>query len=448
LVVAGPAWTVRPDTPPDTGRQPLAVEAVIGAHAAALIPGVITTTPHARYLALHARLAVQARRQGWTGAADLGEFRDLVRRAEVVLGAVSVAHAADEADAHGLRAGRVGPHGITAIGRELDEIGRIDIARLAETYSQVPGGYLQTYGGIEAVLGLTDGGKVPVRSGTVTTVVDALSEAQRSRLRRDVDKRLNASADWPLPAKLAVGRVVLLIAATGLWPEPEQWASIVHDAVSHLWWTDQEPALDQEHAALATIGLVALHHGLTSCAEPDVETVAGFEELRRSYQQWADWLKAVPEDVLRRYVTGLGGHTFGVIFEQTRFAEELDWILSRSALHEAVDRLPNASIGADSIVHITTGKDARKATLATLDALRDFPDVHVVAHGATEVHGWWNRPRLLLVTRAGTNWRAERWSHLPTGIASYARGAPLRPPDRRWTTTSPETALTDEHSKP
>jgi hypothetical protein len=47
LVVAGPAWTVQGDAPPDTGRQPLAVEAVIGAHAAALIPGVITTTPHA-----------------------------------------------------------------------------------------------------------------------------------------------------------------------------------------------------------------------------------------------------------------------------------------------------------------------------------------------------------------------------------------------------------------
>jgi hypothetical protein len=238
------------------------------------------------------------------------------------------------------------------------------------------------------------------------------------------------------------------IAATALWPEPEQWASVVHDAVSHLWWTDQEPTLDHEHAALATIGLVALHHGLTACTEPDTETAAGFDDLRRSYQQWTDWLKAVPEDVLRRYATGLGGHTFGVLFEQTRFAEELDWILSLSALHDAVDRLPNASIGTDSIVHITTGKDARKATLATLDALRDFPDVHVVAHGTAEVHGWWNRPRLLLVTRAGKNWRAERWSHLPTGIASYARGAPLRPPDRRWTTTTPETALTDEHSKP
>lgn len=184
------------------------------------------------------------------------------------------------------------------------------------------------------------------------------------------------------------------------------------------------------------------------CAEPESEAVAGFEELRRSYRQWTDWLKAAPEDVLRRYVTGLAGHTFGVLFERTRFAEELDWILSRSALHEAVDGLPNASIGTDSIVRVVLSKDARKAALATLDALRNFPDVQVIAHGAIEVHGWWNPPRPLLVTQAGTSWRAELWSRLRTGIASYAHGAPRRPPDRRWSTATPDTALTDQHAKP
>ena len=68
----GPAWTVKPDTSDDTGRQPLAVETVIATHAAALIPGVIATTPHARYLALHARLAIEAQRRGWTDKTDLG----------------------------------------------------------------------------------------------------------------------------------------------------------------------------------------------------------------------------------------------------------------------------------------------------------------------------------------------------------------------------------------
>ncbi|MDT0532329.1 hypothetical protein RM555_25335 [Micromonospora sp. DSM 115977] len=159
--VLGPAWTAKPDTPEDIGRQPLAVETVIGSHAAALIPGVITTTPHARYVALHARLAIEARRRGWTGEHDRDRFRDLVRRAEVVLGAVSVAHAVDEPDPHRARAGDFGAHGINTIGKELRETNAVDVDRLADAYSQVPGGYLQTYAGIEFLVGLTDGGRVP-----------------------------------------------------------------------------------------------------------------------------------------------------------------------------------------------------------------------------------------------------------------------------------------------
>ncbi|SCF19398.1 hypothetical protein GA0074696_3332 [Micromonospora purpureochromogenes] len=156
----GPAWTVRPDTPDDTGRQPLAVETVIGGHAAALIPGVITTTPHARYLALHARLAIEAQRRGWTEAQDLRHFRGLVRRAEVVLGAVSVAHDGEGGE-HRVRAGSIGVHGVNTLGREVGRLGNVDVGQVAGAYSGVPGGYLPTYGGIEAVLGLTDGRPLP-----------------------------------------------------------------------------------------------------------------------------------------------------------------------------------------------------------------------------------------------------------------------------------------------
>jgi hypothetical protein len=167
----------------DTGRQPLAVEAVIGVHAAALVPGVITTTPHARYLTLHARLAIEAERRGWRAEADVVSFRELVRRAEVVLGAVSVAHDTDVPDAHRSRAGSVGAHGVNTIGRELNETGAINIGRLAAAYSQVPGGYLQTYGGIEGLLGLTDGGKVPAPGASadpsLLSVLDEVVELAR-----------------------------------------------------------------------------------------------------------------------------------------------------------------------------------------------------------------------------------------------------------------------------
>ncbi|MEU8186709.1 hypothetical protein [Micromonospora carbonacea] len=181
----GPAWTVKPDTPDDTGRQPLAVETVIGAHAAALLPGVITTTPHARYLALHARLAVEAQHRGWTSKADLGRFHALVRRAEVVLGAVSVAHG-DADDGHWLRAGSFGVHGVNTIRPELHRQQSIDVGRTADVYSRVRGGYLQTYSGIEAVLGLTDGARIPAPGPAadverLAALDEALNVAERDK---------------------------------------------------------------------------------------------------------------------------------------------------------------------------------------------------------------------------------------------------------------------------
>ncbi|MEV5767040.1 hypothetical protein AB0L34_21095 [Micromonospora sp. NPDC052213] len=176
-LVLGPAWTAKPDTPEDTGRQPLAVETVIGSHAAALIPGVITTTPHARYVALHARLAIEARRRGWTAKHDQDRFRDLVRRAEVVLGAVSVAHGLDEPDEHRARAGDFGAHGVNTIGKELRETNAADVGRLARAYSQVEGGYLQTYAGIELLVGLTDGRRFPAPGPTADEgLLSALDE--------------------------------------------------------------------------------------------------------------------------------------------------------------------------------------------------------------------------------------------------------------------------------
>ncbi|MEH0985725.1 hypothetical protein V6U79_25705 [Micromonospora sp. CPCC 205556] len=109
-----------------------------------------------------------------------------------------------------------------------------------------------------------------------------------------------------------------------------------------LWMTDQEESLDDEQAALATIGLVALRSGLDRRTEPDGELVEQFEELRQAYVEWSDWLAGVPVETVQRYAAGLGGYTFGVLFGQTDFVAELGWILGRSALHDAVGRLTGA----------------------------------------------------------------------------------------------------------
>lgn len=161
MLVAGAAWTAKADSPQDTGRQPLAVEAVTATHAAELIPGVITTTPHARYLSLHARAALEAQRRGWSTTSDQTAFRGLLRCAEVVLSAISVRHATTDQDDHQRRAGTRGPHGVNAVKRWWLDHASLDIVDVAQVYSDAVEGFYGTYGGIESALGLIRPGDVP-----------------------------------------------------------------------------------------------------------------------------------------------------------------------------------------------------------------------------------------------------------------------------------------------
>ncbi|MFG2054183.1 hypothetical protein ACGFI9_09130 [Micromonospora sp. NPDC048930] len=279
------------------------------------------------------------------------------------------------------------------------------------------------------------------RTETVGTVLDALTPGQRTRMRREVEALVDAAEEWPLPAKLAVSRLILTLVAGGLWTDATDWSEVLYWVMVHLWIAEHEETLDDEHAALATIGLVALRNGLDRQPEPAGNLVEQFEELRQAYAGRTGWLAAVPTDTVRRYAAGLNGHVFGILFEQTNFVAELGWILGRTALHDAVDRLTNARLDSGSVVHVKGGRSTRQAVIAALDALRDFSDVHVTSDGEPAVHGWWNGRRLLLVTRFGATWRAEVWSHLMTGIATYSRGTPLRPPDRRWTASGPDEAF-------
>ncbi|SCF19411.1 hypothetical protein GA0074696_3333 [Micromonospora purpureochromogenes] len=281
----------------------------------------------------------------------------------------------------------------------------------------------------------------PTHPETVATVLDALTERQRKQLRRDVVSLVDASEEWPLPAKLAASRLVLTLTAGGLWPDATEWSAILYWVVVQLRVADREESLDGEHSALATIGLVALRRGIDLRDEPDHQLGTRFEELRIAYQARTTWLSAAPAETVRRYAVGLGGRTLGRLFERTDFVAELRWILGRTALHDAVDRLHGAYLDEGSTIRVTLGRSTRLAVIGALDALRDFPDAHVASEDGPEVHGWWNGRRLLLVTRSGATWRAEVWSNLMTGIATYSRGTPLRPADRRWTASSPENAL-------
>jgi hypothetical protein len=105
---------------------------------------VTTVTPHARYFTLHALVADEAHRRGLVAA----EAQKLLRRAEVVLAAITLTH--------GAHPGMSAPHGADTI-RAAMSSGSLDIAQLARpgTYAQASWGFWGPYRGSESLLGLT-----------------------------------------------------------------------------------------------------------------------------------------------------------------------------------------------------------------------------------------------------------------------------------------------------
>ena len=85
--VSGPAWS---DSGSGTypGRFPLSVERHVMNTVDRLVPGVTTVTLNARYYPLHGLVAAEVRSRNL----DLPAAQDLMRRAEVAIGAVSARH--------------------------------------------------------------------------------------------------------------------------------------------------------------------------------------------------------------------------------------------------------------------------------------------------------------------------------------------------------------------
>ncbi|MGI5241289.1 hypothetical protein [Dactylosporangium sp. CA-139066] len=283
-------------------------------------------------------------------------------------------------------------------------------------------------------------GRAAIRAGddtdddSVAATVAGLDAPQRDRLRQLVLRLGGAAAGWPLPARLAAFRIVLVLAAGGLWPEPQDWTPLVAAGLDALVATDDE-AFAGEQAALATVGLAAVHHGHR------LAPLSGFADLRAAVR--LD--QAPPEDLVARYTEGLAGPVLGEAFGAEDVAADAGDLLVRSAFDDAVDAIPE-SIGTvqrtdGGGVLVGTGKDPRRTTLLVLDLLRDFPDTHVTVRGTagTETHGWWNGRRLILLSPFGGRWRGSLWPGLMTGIATYAKGAsPLPAAARTWITEVPE----------
>lgn len=290
------------------------------------------------------------------------------------------------------------------------------------------------------VVTIDEAGEDEPRAASATTAgaLDRLDRRQREQLQRRFAKLLERSAGWPVPAQLAAYRIVLLVAAGGLWPHPREWAPVLGAGLAGLWSAPAEAAFAAEHAALASVGFVAFRNGQLSC--PDDPELA---ERVAAFRSNPNWVRDAPAALIDRYCADLSGTVFGH-FTGRGVRDDLEWLLQRDPLDEALDALAS-SVDAverqpDGAVKVRTKKEPRRIALLVLDALRDHPGTHVVVVGATgaQIHGWWDPPRLRLVSPAPGGWEASTWTNLMTGIASYTRGMALPRPATRERLTSIE----------
>lgn len=152
MTTVGPAWTQPGTGGRYAGRFPLAVERQVMGQVGRLLPGVTTVTPHGRYYALHGLIAHAAADRSLSDV----DAQTLLRRAEVALAAVSVAH--EHALTHeGL--GRA--HGVDAISAGV-HAGMVEVDKAASMqegpgrYAKAKWGFLGQYRGSETLMGILD----------------------------------------------------------------------------------------------------------------------------------------------------------------------------------------------------------------------------------------------------------------------------------------------------
>lgn len=150
VVVQGPAWS-RPGLDVVSARYPLRVETHVLRLVAKLLPGVITTTPHARAYALHGLVWSEAKRR----SLDLDAACELLRRCEVIVAGVALRHE------HQTELGA--PHGGDVVQKGLQTDGHLAVAELSAPghYSQSSWGFGGVYAGSEIALGILDNGRPP-----------------------------------------------------------------------------------------------------------------------------------------------------------------------------------------------------------------------------------------------------------------------------------------------
>ncbi|MFJ7204612.1 hypothetical protein ACIQWR_13870 [Streptomyces sp. NPDC098789] len=150
VTTAGPAWA-REGLGPGGPKYPLAVEGPVMRAVDRLVPGLSGVTKYVRYPSLYAALAAHAQEE----RLDREECRALLRRAEVLLAAVSGAPepeltAADPTEQVW------SAHGIDGVRPFSPQDGPVELALAAAAYSPRSWGFWDQYGGPAQVLGLVE----------------------------------------------------------------------------------------------------------------------------------------------------------------------------------------------------------------------------------------------------------------------------------------------------
>lgn len=164
-LVEGPYWTgfgIRESA----GRYPLRVETAVSNLVGRLLPGVITTTRHARMYSLHTLGWAVAREENL----ELERAKELVRRCEVVIAGIHHFHEQHRIDLSSA-------HGEGALYRFLAD-DRLDVAAASEPNGLSANGFAEVYHGPCVAVGALTGEQYP-RPGAradVAAVRDGLGE--------------------------------------------------------------------------------------------------------------------------------------------------------------------------------------------------------------------------------------------------------------------------------
>jgi hypothetical protein len=200
-----------------------------------------------------------------------------------------------------------------------------------------------------------------------------------------------------------------------------------------------------EHAALTAVGLIALRHGVLS-QETDPDLAESVDSLLADLRRHKNWVLGATHEAIEKYARGMAGYTLGPRFIAPHIHADMEWILQRNEIDDALDKLDGmvdaVECTADDTVVVRTQKDPRRILINVLDQLRDFPATHVVARAAIDVHGWWDGRRLVLASPAGAAWRAAVWRNLLTGLVGYAGSRPLPAPTETALVANPVEAWT------